>query len=371
MNALLNVIGDIYEASFDPSHWNTVVSRLCQLFNAHSGGIFMEDYEYESRDIIGSCGLPRTVTLAYRLGLSKHDYTFRLQALTPPGQAEQLVDAREFKITHPFYYSLLLKPNDIGFLSAMGIYKNEEWHIGVALHRSFNAEPFSADELQTLQLLYPHFKRALRIHKEFYKLRSQQQSLQAALGHLTLGLIILKPNGSVDYCNPVAETLLQQHQGLKVTDKQTLQAYVGSENQQLHRLIDELRLASQQRNIHRSRVIALHHPDQEHVIHIMLTVLADAQHQDAQGRIALYISIPYSSFNLSAEALHKLYAMTPAESAVAIALVNGLSPSQISEANRVSVETVRSQLKSIYEKMGVKKQQDVIRILLSGVLQLQ
>ncbi|ACE83643.1 helix-turn-helix transcriptional regulator [Cellvibrio japonicus] len=371
MNALLDVIGDIYEASFVPQHWNKVASELCRLFNAHSSGIFMEDYEYEHRDIIGSCGFPRTVTLAYRLGLSKYDYTFQLQAASAPGQAQQLVDAREFKTTHPFYYRLLLKPNDVGFLSTMGIYRNEEWHVGIALHRSFNAEPFSAEELQTLQLLYPHFKRALRIYKEFYKLRSQQQSLQAALGHITLGLIILNPNGSVDYCNPIAETLLTHHQGLKITARNTLQAHVYAENKQLHSLIDQLTLASKQKQVHHNQAIALHHPDQEHVIHIMLTILDDSHNQNPQGKIALYISVPNSSFNLSAETLHKLYGITPAESNVAIALANGLSPSQISESNGVSIETVRSQLKSIYIKMGVKKQQDVIRILLSGILNIK
>jgi len=164
----------------------------------------MEDYEYNSRDILGSYGLPKAAALTYRLGLSKYDYTFQLQALTAPGQAQQLVEASEVRKTHPVYYRLILKPNDVGFLGAMGIYKDEEWHVGIALHRSFKAEPFSAEELQMLELLYPHLKRALRIHKEFYKLRSRQQSLQAALGQLSLGLIIVDADGNVEYCNPVA-----------------------------------------------------------------------------------------------------------------------------------------------------------------------
>lgn len=371
MNSLLNVIGDIYEASFEPDNWNEVARGLCQLFNAHSSVILMEDYEYKNRDIIGSYGLPKAAALAYRFGLSKYDYTFQLQASTAPGQAQQLVEAREFKKTHPVYYRFILKPNDIGFLGAMGIYKNEEWHVGIALHRSFNAEPFSAEELQKLELLYPHFKRALRIHKEFYKLRSQQQSLQAALGQLSLGLIILNPDGRVDYCNPVASVLLKYHRGLKITCQQTLQAHHHNENVRLHALIDQLILTGKEKKSDRNPVIALHHPDQQHVIHIMLAALDDSQSQNTQGKIALYLSIPDTPFNLSADVLRALYTLTPAESSVAIALVNGLSLAQISESNGVSIETVRSQLKSIFTKMGVKKQQDVIRILLSGILHIK
>jgi DNA-binding CsgD family transcriptional regulator/PAS domain-containing protein len=367
MNSLLDVIGDIYEASFDPNHWNKVASGLCQLFNAHSSGIFMEDYEYKNRDIIGSHGLPKATTLAYRLGLAKYDYTFQLQAAAAPGQAQQLVEAQEFKTTHPIYYRLILKPNDVGFLSAMGIYKDDEWHVGIALHRSFTAAPFSADELQQMELLYPHLKRALRIHKEFYKLRSQQYSLQAALEQLSLGLIILNPDGRVDYCNPIANVLLQYHQGLKITDQRTLQAHFPGENKQLHSLINQFMLAGKERKASRKQVIVLHHPDQERVIHMMVTRLDDSQNQETQGKVTLYLSVPNSPFNMSVDVLHTLYSLTPAESGVAIALLNGLSLTQISQNNKVSIETVRSQLKSIFTKMGVKKQQDVIRILLSGI----
>jgi DNA-binding CsgD family transcriptional regulator/PAS domain-containing protein len=372
MNHLLKVIGEIYEASFNPHHWNKVASELCHLFNAHSGGIVMEDYEFKSRDIIGSYGLPKAVAIAYRLGLSKYDATFQLQAATEPGRAQQLVEANEFKQSHPFYYRLILKPNNIGFLGTMGIYKDEEWHVGVALHRAFDAVPFTADELQQLELLYPHFKRALRIHKEFYKLRSQQSALQAALGQLSLGLIMLDINGRVDYCNPVAQALLDHHQGLKITEQQSLQAHLHTENKQLQDMIQQAVQSAFAPTAPATQVLALHHPDHDQVIHAMITRLEQNQNNpDEPARIALYLSAPEAPYNVSADALHKLYALTPAEAGVAIGLVNGLSLSQISATNKVSIETVRSQLKNIFVKMGVKKQQDVVRILLSGIFKIK
>lgn len=367
MNNLLDVIGDIYEASFDPNHWNKVASGLCKLLNAHSCGIFMEDYEFKNRDIIGSHGLPKAGVLGYRLGLSKYDLTFQLQAATPPGQAEQLVDARDFKTTHPFYYRLILKPNDVGFLGTMGIYNNDEWHVGVALHRSFNSTPFGADELQKLELLYPHFRRAMRIQKEFYKLRSQQHVLQEALGQLSLGLITLDAEGYVDYCNPIANELLINHMGLKINPQNKVQAYIQTENKQLQQLLNLVATKGNSKKGSCPQVIALHHPEQKQAIHVTVALLKASQAPNAQRKMALYLSVPHSPFNISADVLHTLYTLTPAESGVAIALLNGLSLTQISQNNRVSIETVRSQLKSIFTKMGVKKQQEVIRVLLSGI----
>lgn len=366
MNSLLNVIGDIYEASFNPSHWNQVARALCQLFDAHSCGIMMEDFEFKYRDIIGSHGLPAATTLGYRLGLAKYDLTFQLQAKTAPGHAEQLVDAREFQTTHPIYYRLILKPHNVGYLGTMGIYNDDEWHVGVALHRSFESHPFGQDELQQLELLYPHFQRALRIQKELFTLRDQRHALQEALGQLSLGLLMVDPEGRVTYQNPLATALLDFHQGLKVTPEGYVQAHVQSEHKQLLQLLDQVANRAYTRKTDRQQVIALHHLDQRHAMQVLITRLEEPPHPLAQGKIALYLSVPHAPCNLSAESLHQLYGLTPAEAGVAIALANGLSPAEISRANGVSVETVRSQLKSIFTKMGVNKQQDVIRVLLSG-----
>lgn len=371
MDALLDLVGEIYEASYNPDHWDAVATGLCRLLNARAGVIILEDHEGRTRGMIGAHGLSKTVRAAYRFGISKHDYTFQLQRREPLGKARQIVQAEEVRTEHPFYYRLILKPNDIGFLTAMNIYNDEEWHVGIGLHRSFQAEPFSDDDHLVLQQLYPHFKRALRIHKEFHRLRTRQQTLQSALDRFMIGLIILGPDGVVSYRNPVAEVMLRQHRTLVIDQHGRLNAHYPQEHQRLHELIAYVSTADRQDVNSRNQAVGLHHPDREYALNLMLAPLGDTLIDGFQpaGSVALYLCDPDPTFNLPAEALRTLYDMTPAEAGVAIALVNGRSPSQISEQHGVSVDTVRSQLKSIYYKMGVNKQQDVIRILLSGVMQ--
>ena len=87
-----------------------------------------------------------------------------------------------------------------------------------------------------------------------------------------------------------------------------------------------------------------------------------------EGEIVLYVSDPGHPFDACEEDLAALFHFTRAESGVASALVNGLSVEQIAERHQVSRETVRSQLKSIFGKLGVSKQQDVVRLLLNSGL---
>ncbi|TGQ17845.1 hypothetical protein EN809_010430 [Mesorhizobium sp. M2E.F.Ca.ET.166.01.1.1] len=55
--------------------------------------------------------------------------------------------------------------------------------------------------------------------------------------------------------------------------------------------------------------------------------------------------------------------LTAAEAAIARALVNGKTKNDIADARRVSKDTVRIQLRSIFEKTGVRRQSDLIRVL--------
>lgn len=365
MHELLDFIGEIYEAAYRPEHWDVVAEGLCRLLNAKSAAIFFDDYESHLRDVAGSYGLPNTTIMAYKLGLSKYDFTFQLQRNEPIGIAKQLIDANEIKVSHPLYYRMLLKANNVRYIGAMNIYNDKEWHIGIGIHRDFNSQPFSTDELNTLSLLTPHFQRALRIHKEFITLRNRQQTLEATLNRFMLGVIILNPDDTIQFSNPVASALLTEHPAIRINHEGKLQPYLAQENIALYGAINRLRQNDKKSRKLSQMALSVHHPDKEHGLHILLSQLPQ---QNGDMQMVAYLADPTTSFHLPLATLQSLYGMTPAEANVAIALANGASPQQISERHQVSIETVRSQLKSIYGKMGVNKQQDVVRLLLSGVL---
>jgi DNA-binding CsgD family transcriptional regulator len=66
--------------------------------------------------------------------------------------------------------------------------------------------------------------------------------------------------------------------------------------------------------------------------------------------------------------LQGAYRLTPAEARVAALLAMGQSLEEIAAANEVSYATVRSQVRSILAKTGVRRQADIVRIALTGAL---
>jgi len=61
--------------------------------------------------------------------------------------------------------------------------------------------------------------------------------------------------------------------------------------------------------------------------------------------------------------LTQMYGFTPAEAKLALAVLAGQSPEEYALQARVSVATVRSQYRALYDKTGTKRQADLARVL--------
>jgi DNA-binding CsgD family transcriptional regulator len=64
--------------------------------------------------------------------------------------------------------------------------------------------------------------------------------------------------------------------------------------------------------------------------------------------------------------VRRLYGLTVAEARVMAALALGGTVDSIAVDHRVSVSTVRSQVRSIFDKTGVNRQSDLVRLALTG-----
>lgn len=88
------------------------------------------------------------------------------------------------------------------------------------------------------------------------------------------------------------------------------------------------------------------------------------------GAVALLIVDPDREARPDARALEAGLGLTRAEAEIGIFLVAGRRPPEIARLRGVSVQTVRSQLKTIYAKVGATSRADVVRILLQGTIAL-
>jgi DNA-binding CsgD family transcriptional regulator len=76
-----------------------------------------------------------------------------------------------------------------------------------------------------------------------------------------------------------------------------------------------------------------------------------------------FVSEATAPTSASLQAARGMYNLTPAEAKITEKLATGLDPKQIADALGSSINTVRTQVKSILAKTGVSRQADLIRLV--------
>jgi DNA-binding CsgD family transcriptional regulator len=80
----------------------------------------------------------------------------------------------------------------------------------------------------------------------------------------------------------------------------------------------------------------------------------------------VFVSDPDSRSKTAPEVLGHLYDLTPAESRVVALLLEGNSIEGAAERLAIRPLTARTHLKRVFQKTGVTRQSDLVRLVMSG-----
>ncbi|MBD3669849.1 MAG: alpha/beta fold hydrolase [Gammaproteobacteria bacterium] len=220
---------------------------------------------------------------------------------------------------------------------------------------------FSGEESQLIQLLLPHFVRALRINLNFVELNSENQAFSSVLERLPIGMAICDNSGRVHAKNRRFDSLLEQHSGL-VLRSGRLNATDAADNDMLRKMVSEV--ASEEEGMGQAMRLNGELPSS-----VMILPLKMGDSPIARPRVIVFLASLMSEVDIDPRTLASLYGLTKAESRLTLALVNGSTLDEISEQYHVSKHTLRTQLKSVYSKTDCRRQAElVVKVLTSPAL---
>jgi len=260
-------------------------------------------------------------------------------------------------------------------VAALTIENSDNYFIGIGLHRLEGELAFEPEILELLNLLQPHFKRAFRIQREIMDLREMNSRLDASLSRMLLGVIVLDEQGNIALVNDTAKRLTELHPALKIGDYE-VKASDTEENKQLQEAIHYAMNVDAKAAHTVSSAHALHHPSRNTPLAVMIHPIETPFVPDMivnisnftlpEEGVLIYLSDPETSQAISTESLIQAYALTPKESVVAVGIANGLTINAIAESQHTSEKTVQTQVKAVFKKCGVSRQQELIKLLISS-----
>ena len=224
------------------------------------------------------------------------------------------------------------------------------------------------EELRRLDRLFDQLAQAFAHRVEHQAGLQFADDLAFSLRRLPIGALIISPDLAVHFRTPEADRLLEAKDGLLVGT-----ALGASDDYEKPLTLEVLdgRAASELRS---ALQLMLRNTDQrEQMISVARSagrpfglLVARLGDPRPDSHFLVLVSDPDVPAQLAPEALRILYRLTPAESRLCAALADGNTLKTYAQAEGVSLETVRSQLKQAMIKTSTHKQAQLVRLLVTG-----
>lgn len=269
------------------------------------------------------------------------------------------------------YYQQSCKQQDVFHVMGADISTENEGVFRLRVTRSKRGSAFSDNDRALCQLLIPHLRRAFHVHTELGRSESIGALYANAINRLSVATIVLTESGTVQKVNDYAQRLLEQKDGLKLVGDR-LEANYPSDNKELQRRVRETFDAREQGSATSGEALSVTRPSGEVNLGIVFEAVPDPGWVDGkeQPTLMLYVRDAVNKSSVSSSAAKQLFDFTPAETALALELSNGLSLEDAAENLGIMRNTARAHLRAIFSKTGVRRQAELVRVMLNSVVAL-
>jgi DNA-binding CsgD family transcriptional regulator len=219
-------------------------------------------------------------------------------------------------------------------------------------------QEFRDSELKLIRALVPHLQRALQLHRRVVDMQARESAQDWALDQLPFGVVILGNTGQVVIANRTAIELCHPRNGLRLT-RIGLNATLATDQRHLQALIRTASTLSLLNPAGGFMSVTRPFGSPLHLFVGPLLITASGARS-----VAVFISDPEQKSPSLATVLSTLFKLTPAEVRLATLLVEGKPLVEIAQQGGVTHGTLRSQLKSVFQKTGTSRQAQLVRLLL-------
>jgi DNA-binding CsgD family transcriptional regulator/PAS domain-containing protein len=368
VNSLIQII---YDAALDDSLWPCFIHELETLIGATDSSMFSPQIGQNSHPFILSphFNADSKVWEDYTSHYWQHDVWAvepMKQGLLTTGaiiHGDYFLPRTTFRQTE--IYNDLFKPRqgDIEVIMGAVLFdasvQEQSPPMFLSFYRTSFAEAFTQQDEHLLRHLIPHLQRALRIRSKLANEQQMRQMRDQALEQMANPILLLDVTGRIIYANLKAELLMR-----KAGNPTVIRGQLHSLNAHENNAIKEaLSLAltgvgSTLRFDNNSACIATFSP---------ITVTR-GEYLNTSGRVMVIFDELNKPTHKNLEGFAKLYKLTTAETRVLNQLLQSQSTKEITESLKISMTTLRTQLRALFAKTQTKSQGELIQFCLSHLM---
>ena len=219
-------------------------------------------------------------------------------------------------------------------------------------------------DVDLFEILNTHMAQAVRTASTVGSLTSHRKFGSAVMDALPQAVFALSCAGTILFTNKAAGSLIAEADGLRATNG-VLEPHHRSKRGELRRMIHEAGRAGVEANGGWMR-LPRRSGKSDYSVLVAPLVSEEVGLIGSSATVLVLVHDPARKNLVSVRMLQQVHGLTAAESRIVTALAAGHSVATISKSLEISASTTRTHLKSIFRKLGVNRQQDVVRVLASA-----
>jgi DNA-binding CsgD family transcriptional regulator len=355
------VLDQLYASVLDEALFPRALRGLVALVGA--SGIAQVKYELATGAVLGleSEGVDLATQVEYQSGVSQLDIRLPAAAALPPGRV-----MTEYTLVDPHLYRRsaihdFLWRRDVPHMMATWVAKTRETATVLSLLRSRRQGEFTDPERQGYSALQSQVMRSLQIREALQAARATRRALLDVIDDLPFGVVLLDSRQRVLESSAVAVRLLREAACLQYVAG-GIRAVRADADRRLQLAIGRA-IAGEGEG--RGDTIALRGVDRRRTESVAVLPVRSPQLFGAETPACMLILFdPLQSILPAVERVRHALNLSAAEALLACTLFKGVSLREAAFELQRSINTCKSQLKSIYAKTGCRSQVDLAKALL-------
>ena len=365
---LLKILDVLYDTAIERNSWSNVLAALAEPVDGVTGHLLNWDKQSGLVPHFETFGVEASAMETYASHWVLEDPRAAHHQLCPNVRFftdEMIVSVQEKKRLaffneweHPF----TAERHIVGHRA----YVSKEREIILSLGFADIGGGDSDKALALFKRLSSHFQRAIEIHHLFGRHIIEQTPELTVMDSLNFGVVFLDELGRPGSYNRVAEKISERGDGLRLSSGGLL-ARDGQSQSRLDALIRSCRGGHSHGEEPSGGWVSItrEHTGEDYSALIIPMPEVNEINLFSHPRILVLVSDPAGGREDIGCALQYLYGLTDGEVSVCLALAAGQDTSSIADELSVSREAIRFHLKNIYSKTRVKRQGELIRLLLT------
>lgn len=367
---LARVLTALHEAALDDAHWPVAAALIEEAVETKGSALLVGEGPRDDVRIVFA-GFYRA---GHRNTERERDYleNYHFRDERPP-RVRQLPDAKVVPVrdlyspeeikTSPTYNEFCPRNENQNGLNVR-LDLSAGMHLTWSISDPTRGGDWQSGQVAMIESLLPHVRHFVQVRQVMAGAQSLGSSLSGLLDNSRMGIIQLDRRGRILEGNSRALEILRQGEGLHDRSG-ALEAWFPADNTRLQQLLAGA--LPQQGGQAAAGSMTVRRPGNARKMMVSINPVEEPSLDFGAPRVAALVLLtePRGRPSLNAEVVADVLGLTPAESQVAVMLSEGMTAPDIAMTTGRQASTVNTLIQRTYRKLGIARQADLVRLVLS------